>query len=273
MVGGSVKGGKILGRYPQPLTPDHPNWIGRGRFIPTTSWDAVWNGIGQWMGLHDEDELNEAIPNRNSFDTCTELFTDKDLFLDGACTCSGCETVTWPPTIPLTSAPTQAPRTIYQAEDQSWDASGKVSSGNSGWTGEGYANMGGKGSWVEFNTVDGGAGGACTLGFRYSVGASLPRSCTLKINGVDSGTVTFSSTASWDAWKYDYVETTCLPGNNVVRITASTGEGGPNLDRMDLLSAPTSTPPPTSKPTFSVPTNLPTHKVWIFEDVFSALFH
>ena len=260
MIGGSVRGGKILGRYPQPLKPTHPNWIGRGRFIPTTSWDAVWNGIGQWMGLHDEDELNEAIPNRGSFDTCTELFSDKDLFIDGACTCSGCETVTWPPTTPLTAAPTQAPRTIYQGEDddQQWDGGTKVSQGNSGWTGEGYVNMGDKGSWVEFTNVDGGAGGACTLGFRYSVGSSSPRSCSLKVNGVNVGTLTFSSTVSWEAWETEYIETTCVPGTNVIKITASTSEGGPNFDRMDFLTANAGTPQPTNQP---VPTNLPTPKV------------
>ena len=42
MAGGSVKGGQVLGRYPQPLGPDNDYWIGRGRFIPTTPWDSVW---------------------------------------------------------------------------------------------------------------------------------------------------------------------------------------------------------------------------------------
>ena len=29
MVGGSVKGGEVLGRYPQPLSPENDYWIGR----------------------------------------------------------------------------------------------------------------------------------------------------------------------------------------------------------------------------------------------------
>ena len=38
-MGGDVKGGKILGKYPDDLL-DTLN-IGRSRIIPTTSWDSV----------------------------------------------------------------------------------------------------------------------------------------------------------------------------------------------------------------------------------------
>ena len=33
MAGGQVKGGQVLGRYPQPMSEANDHWIGRGRFI------------------------------------------------------------------------------------------------------------------------------------------------------------------------------------------------------------------------------------------------
>ena len=90
MAGGNVKGGKILGDYPD-LSPDNLHRIDtRARFVPTTPWDSVWNGIANWFGIRDEPSLNYAVPNRDSFNEC-DLFYDSQLFRDGSCTCSsGC---------------------------------------------------------------------------------------------------------------------------------------------------------------------------------------
>jgi len=81
MTGGKVKGKKILGKYPDdlngPLNVDGD--IGHGRFIPTTCFEAIWNGISQWMGVADEAALNRIMPNRLSCGG-TGLFTDSDLF-------------------------------------------------------------------------------------------------------------------------------------------------------------------------------------------------
>ena len=41
--------------------------------------DAVWNGVAQWSGATTENDLNEVLPNRQSF--CGEgmLFSEADL--------------------------------------------------------------------------------------------------------------------------------------------------------------------------------------------------
>ena len=89
MAGGSVKGGQILGQYPD-FSTDNPAWIDRGRFVPTTPWDAVWNGVANWLGIRDDASLEYAVPNRGTFREC-ELFYDSQLFRDGTCSCgSGC---------------------------------------------------------------------------------------------------------------------------------------------------------------------------------------
>ena len=47
VAGGSISGKKILGEYPDTLTPDGDLIIEPGIVIPTTSWDALWNGLAQ----------------------------------------------------------------------------------------------------------------------------------------------------------------------------------------------------------------------------------
>ena len=64
IMGGSVKGGKIHGQYPDDISTDGPQNIGRGRIVPTTSWDSILNSIVGWMGVEDEDGLNYCLPNR-----------------------------------------------------------------------------------------------------------------------------------------------------------------------------------------------------------------
>ncbi|KAL7541246.1 hypothetical protein ACHAXR_012136 [Thalassiosira sp. AJA248-18] len=77
LIGGKVNGGKILGDFPQPLSSENAHWIGRGRFIPTTPWDAVWNGIASWLGITSDADLDWILPNRGKFDN---LFSGDDLF-------------------------------------------------------------------------------------------------------------------------------------------------------------------------------------------------
>lgn len=78
--GGSVDGGKILGKYPDDITPEGPLNIGRGRIMPTTSWDAIWNGVAEWMGVEPE-QLGDVLPNRdNVVEPGFSLFTKADLY-------------------------------------------------------------------------------------------------------------------------------------------------------------------------------------------------
>lgn len=63
MIGGGVRGGRVVGEYPKDLTEASPQSIGRGRFMPTTSWDVIWNGICQWMGVETPEEIKQVLPN------------------------------------------------------------------------------------------------------------------------------------------------------------------------------------------------------------------
>jgi len=82
LLGGDVKGGQIKGIYPDDLTDEGPLGIGRGRFIPTTPFDAYFQAIAQWVGVPSAN-MDNICPNRNSFSE-SSLFNKDDLFLSGA---------------------------------------------------------------------------------------------------------------------------------------------------------------------------------------------
>jgi len=98
MFGGSVKGGQVVGTYPDDLTNDGPQTLGRGRLIPTTSWDACFTSIASWLGIQKNDWLS-VCPNCYNFPD-DHFFDANDLFHE------------IPPPAP-TSSPTTSPPTGY----------------------------------------------------------------------------------------------------------------------------------------------------------------
>lgn len=65
ILGGSVRGRKIHGKYPDDLTENGKLNIGRGRIIPTTPWEGVWNGLAEWFGVNSTNR-NLILPNKVS---------------------------------------------------------------------------------------------------------------------------------------------------------------------------------------------------------------
>jgi uncharacterized protein (DUF1501 family) len=78
LAGGGVNGRRIVGKYPPTFSENYEFNIDRGRLIPTTSWDSVFNAVADWMGVTTEEEFNMILPNRNKFN---DLFNVTDLFL------------------------------------------------------------------------------------------------------------------------------------------------------------------------------------------------
>jgi len=75
VMGGGVKGGAIHGNYPSDITNTSPLNVGRGRLIPTMSWESIMNSVVEWMGV---DDLDYCLPNR--MQTGTELLTQSQVF-------------------------------------------------------------------------------------------------------------------------------------------------------------------------------------------------
>ena len=78
--GGAVKGGHILGEYPDDLSLESRFNVGRGRILPTTPWESVWNAVAQWMGL-DNERIPDVLPNLKNFATSGTIIDQADLFV------------------------------------------------------------------------------------------------------------------------------------------------------------------------------------------------
>jgi len=66
LIGGAVKGGKIHGKFPESLSEDSAEDIGRGRVIPTSSWESIWRPLADWFGV-EEGQMDKVLPNVKNF--------------------------------------------------------------------------------------------------------------------------------------------------------------------------------------------------------------
>ncbi|WP_244809621.1 MULTISPECIES: glycosyl hydrolase family 8 [Streptomyces] len=127
----------------------------------------------------------------------------------------------------------QAATTRYEAENATLSQS-SVATNHTGFSGTGfvdYTNI--AGSSVEF-TVTAAAAGSGTLVLGFANGTTVNRPMDIAVNGttVASG-VSFAGTGSWDTWQTRTLTATLLAGSNKIRATATTANGGPNLDYLD----------------------------------------
>ncbi len=145
------------------------------------------------------------------------------------------------------AAPTQ-----YQAESASI-SNGLVESNHAGFTGSGFVNYDNEvGSSVEF-TVTSPSAGQATLTFRFANGTTANRPMDVTVNGsLAADELSFAGTGAWTTWQTRTTTVNLNAGSNTIKTTATTSNGGPNLDRVDV--EPPSGPPDTVAP--STPGNL-----------------
>jgi hypothetical protein len=100
-----------------------------------------------------------------------------------------------------------------------------------------YVKMTGTpGDYIEWSGVDGGAGGMCTLNFRFALGKAGPRDCLVTVNGVYAGDITFLYTSGWNNWQINSLVVPCNAGsNNVIRVTGGSN-GGPAFDYLEVIT-------------------------------------
>lgn len=67
IMGGSVSGGQIYGKYPTSLALGNPLDTGRGRLIPTTSVDEYSAELATWFGVGNDASLELILPNIRNF--------------------------------------------------------------------------------------------------------------------------------------------------------------------------------------------------------------
>ncbi len=97
-----------------------------------------------------------------------------------------------------------------------------------------YINMGGRGTWLQWNNIT--AQGDRYLEFTFANGSSSQRTCQLQVNGVTVANLLFPSTTSWQALGKQVVYKVNLPNKtNSIRLTATTETGGPNVYELNVI--------------------------------------
>ncbi|MDT7783488.1 MAG: unsaturated rhamnogalacturonyl hydrolase, partial [Pseudonocardiales bacterium] len=110
---------------------------------------------------------------------------------------------------------------------------GVVESNHAGFTGSGFVNYDNvAGSSVEFTVTSDGP-----LTFRYANGTSVDRPLAISVDGSAPVTVSFPGTGAWTTWRTQQVSLTLPAGGAKVRATATTANGGPNLDSLTVGSS------------------------------------
>jgi alpha-galactosidase len=124
-----------------------------------------------------------------------------------------------------------APINQYEAESATV-SQGLVESNHTGFTGTGFVNYDNVlGSFVDF-TVNVAQAGPTPLRLRFANGTTVNRPMDIAINGTTVATLAFSATGAWTNWVTVNTTVNLSAGNNSIRATATTANGGPNLDHI-----------------------------------------
>ncbi|MEV6107937.1 PQQ-dependent sugar dehydrogenase [Streptomyces sp. NPDC051940] len=129
--------------------------------------------------------------------------------------------------------PAAAAPTRYEAES-AVISQGVVESNHAGYSGTGFVNGDNvTGSYVEF-TVTAATAGTATIGIRHANGTTIDRPMAIAVNGTTVATPSFPGTGAWTNWVTHTVTAPVTAGTNKIRLTATTVNGGPNLDFLDV---------------------------------------
>jgi hypothetical protein len=136
---------------------------------------------------------------------------------------------------PVASPPPAPPRTArYEAESAS-RSQARTANDHNGFSGSGFVDYDNvSGGYLQWSVP--GAAGTATLRLRFANAGCCNRTMDISVNG---GTVLrevrFDPMRTWDDWNTVTVTVTLTAGTNTVRATATSREGGPNIDYLEVV--------------------------------------
>ncbi|WP_405804347.1 cellulase family glycosylhydrolase [Streptomyces sp. NBC_00210] len=134
----------------------------------------------------------------------------------------------------IAAPPAPAAAVTHEAEN-AVISQGVVESNHTGFTGTGFVNYNNTtGSYVEW-TVDAAQAGTASLTIRYANGTTVNRPMDITVNGaVTAPARAFPGTGAWTSWATTTVTAGLKAGANTIRATATTANGGPNVDHLAI---------------------------------------
>jgi hypothetical protein len=132
------------------------------------------------------------------------------------------------------ATPSAAAVVRYEAEDATMSQAA-VRSDHAGFTGTGFVDYDNvAGSYVQWS-VDVTTAGSTSLAIRYANGTTTNRPMDITVNGEPvADELAFNGTGAWTSWQTTTVDATLNAGSNTVRATATTANGGPNVDSLTV---------------------------------------
>ena len=116
------------------------------------------------------------------------------------------------------------------------EALGVFEDSNEGFMGTGYINfdnqVGSNGKWYVHSETS----GSKTIGIRYANGGTSARGMSITVNGSQQVNFQANQTASWTTWESENITLNLNAGVNEIVLTATTAEGGPNVDLLSFVS-------------------------------------
>jgi polygalacturonase len=125
--------------------------------------------------------------------------------------------------------------TRYEAENATLSTGGTVATNHLGFSGTGFVDTpNAVGSYVEW-TVTVPTAGTYTATVGYANGTTADRPMDVAVNGTTvAAGASFPATGSWDTWARKGFSVTLPAGTSTVRVTATTANGCPDLDYLDV---------------------------------------
>ena len=135
---------------------------------------------------------------------------------------------------PFLSSPAAAAATTYQAESAKIYRAA-LETTHSGFSGSGYVNTYQEaGAYLEWLVTVPQALTA-TLIIRFANGSTANRPMAVRVNGaVVNPALSFVPTGGWPVWATRSLTAKLHAGTNTIRLTATTANGGPNIDLLDV---------------------------------------
>jgi exo-1,4-beta-D-glucosaminidase len=207
-----------------PSTPANLHTTSVGSAAVALAWDAATDNVG----VTGYDVYRDGAPRGTSPGTTftdsvapATAYTYTVRARDGAGNTSGFSA---PVTVTTPSGPAR-----LEAENATI-SQGVVEANHLNFSGTGFVNYDNvTGSYVDFTVT----GPVSQVSIRYANGTTTNR--PMSVNGV---TVDFPGTGNWDTWATATIPLSLGSGTQHIRLTATTANGGPNLDFIEVVTAP-----------------------------------
>lgn len=133
----------------------------------------------------------------------------------------------------------------YYAVDAEYDGTSWEETTNAGYEGAGYVNYNNAvGTYITW-TVEVAEDGYYQVDFRHANGTDANRIVEITVNGgSDSYYLDFNGTGAWTAWATNSIVLELKAGTNTITATATTENGGPNMDYIELTKTDQKPPEP-----------------------------